>query len=78
MHTITKQCRGEAIPVVAIPTHDDCCDPGIVVGRAASYTAALRRCRDAGCRVLHRGGIAEVTTCYGAEPSIGITVWPMR
>ena len=74
-HTITKQCGGQALPVYAIPTRDDGCDAAQCVGHAATYTEALRLCRDAGYRVMHKGGLAEVSGPAGLE-SIAITVWP--
>lgn len=77
MHAITKQCAGQALPVYAIPTYSDRGESGQCVGHAATYTAALALCRAAGYRVMHKGGLAEVSGPAGLE-SIGITVWPHR
>lgn len=75
MHKITKQCAGQALPVYAIPTYDTHTEAGVCVGHAATYTAALRACRIAGYRVMHKGGLAEVSGPDGLE-SICITVLP--
>lgn len=74
-HAITKQCRGETLPVYALPTYADHCGAARCIGEASTYTEALRLCRKAGYRVMHVGGLAEVGGPAGLE-AITITVWP--
>jgi hypothetical protein len=49
----------KANDVYAIPTGSDYTEGGILVGHASSKTGAIQACRQAGHRVMTKGGCIE-------------------